>query len=321
VTGIVYSPANHYLAYLTSNEVGSADLVIKEHTTLATVITIKNIESDSQIAFTDNENFVFIKDKSNDVIARIISLPDKLDILSKSISALPIYKLAESGDQRELYAISDNGLFKINIVDKTIELIIKGQIQDVIELDQSIYYIEKKNDLSVLSKTDKNDLNNINEILTFSNKGIYSLSKTADSYINMHDTKNQELSLIRVRDQFSFNLNKLNPDVSSFAWSPDKSLLMLYNDFEIWSFDPESDQQELLIRSGSVIKFADWSPDGKWIIYSNDGYIRAIELDGRGKRNIVNLVESDFAPFSVNKNTKVMFYHDASQHLYRKSIQ
>ncbi|MFH1534788.1 MAG: hypothetical protein ABIF80_02285, partial [Patescibacteria group bacterium] len=275
------------------------------------------------LAFSSNANYVYLINPETNYITRIISVDGQYDIILDLISPsyIPIKRITESSKANVLYAISESGIKQINVEEKTFKRFVDGIIQDVVEIGQSIYYIEVQENVSVLMKADLNDLDNSHKLLTLSHNSECLLSYITQNYLTLHDIQNNELSLIGIQDQFSLKLNKLNLNVSRFVWSPDENNLLLYNDFEIWLFNPEQDQQELLIRSSKQIKYADWSPDGRWMIYSHEGFIKAIELDGREKRNIVNLAQTDIIPFAVNKNNKVLFFHDSSQNLFQQPIQ
>ncbi|MBU0612627.1 PEGA domain-containing protein [Patescibacteria group bacterium] len=323
VSNIVFSPNDSYLAYTIVNEKKTNDLIIKQQGTLRTIHSIEGIDVKTKLAFSSNANYVYLINPETNYITRIISVDGQYDIILDLISPsyIPIKRITESSKANVLYAISESGIKQINVEEKTFKRFVDGIIQDVVEIGQSIYYIEVQENVSVLMKADLNDLDNSHKLLTLSHNSECLLSYITQNYLTLHDIQNNELSLIGIQDQFSLKLNKLNLNVSRFVWSPDENNLLLYNDFEIWLFNPEQDQQELLIRSSKQIKYADWSPDGRWMIYSHEGFIKAIELDGREKRNIVNLAQTDIIPFAVNKNNKVLFFHDSSQNLFQQPIQ
>jgi len=68
---------------------------------------------------------------------------------------------------------------------------------------------------------------------------------------------------------------------------------LVCNDFEVALFHFATSERELLTRLGAPIGGCDWSPNADFILYSSNGTVSAIELDARGERNDVRLV--DFA--------------------------
>ena len=294
---------------------------MKQQSTLRTIRTIEGVDPDMEFLFSNNNGYIFSFNPVTNNIERLISLTEQYDVLVSSISSISIKKLIESSKDNYLYAITENGLYQIDTNKGTAEILISKTIVDAILIGQSLYYIEEREDVPILLKADFDNLADSQEILTLSHNGEFFLSNIVQDYLVLHDSSNKELSLIGIQNQYSLNLNKLNPDVTRFVWSPNHNLLLFYNDFEIWVLNLELDQQELLIRSSGQIRYADWSPDGKWIIYSHEGFIKAIELDERGKRNIIDLAQTDNIPFSINNDKKVMFYHDSSQNLFQKVIQ
>ncbi|MFA6272535.1 MAG: PEGA domain-containing protein [Patescibacteria group bacterium] len=321
VTDLIFSADNSYFAYVTNTNDTNPALTVKQQNTLRTVLSISKIESGQQPVFSEDERFIFLQDIKTNYISRILSLSGQYDILLKDITGFSISDLIATGTDSALYTVSENGLSRLNLAENSIQLLIAGQIQDALVINESVYYIQNKDNYPVLYQSSAINFNSAEEISTFSSNDQYQLSHSAQGYLTVHDQKNKELSLIKIQNQFSITLDKLNPDVIGFSWSPDASNLLLYNDFEIWVYNPELKQQDLLIRSSGKIKYATWSPDGKWIIYSQEGFIKAIELDGRGKRNMLNLAQTDSIPFGVNINTRVMFYYDSSQNLFQKQLQ
>ncbi|MFA6524991.1 MAG: PEGA domain-containing protein [Patescibacteria group bacterium] len=321
VTDLVFSTANSYFAYITNPDGVNPALIVKQQNTLRTVLSISTIGRDQQPVFSEGERFIFLKDIKTNYITRVLSLSGQYDILLKDITDFPVLNLIESGSDSVLYAVTENGLSQLNLTENSIQLLIAGRIQDALTINESVYYIQDKENYPVLYKSNAVNFKSAEEISTFSSNDQYRLSHSVQDYITVHDLINKELSLIKIQNQFSITLDKLNPDVIGFSWSPDINNLLLYNDFEIWVYNPELKQQDLLIRSSGKIKYAVWSPDGQWIIYSQEGYIKAVELDGRGKRNMLNLAQTDSTPFGVNTNTRVMFYYDSSQNLFQKQLQ
>lgn len=318
VSNTVFSPNNSYLAYLTGGANSETEMVVKQQNTLRTVLEVKNITVDNQLVFSNNENFVLIQDADNNNL-RIISVSGRYDVLLKDITNFPVYKIFESGSLSTVYAITENGLNKINLEKNSIELITTGSIQDAILFEGYIYYIQNSNQPSLI----KLDLNtgSPEEISTFTGSRDYRIFDIRKNYIAVQNIAKKELTLVKIQNPFSITINKINPNVAGFSWSPDYVKLLVFNDYELWIYNPELNQQDLIIRSSSKIKSAFWSPDGKWIVYSNEGFIKAIELDGRGKRNTLDLAQSDLIPFAINTNTKVMFYHDSLQNLFMKQLQ
>lgn len=78
---------------------------------------------------------------------------------------------------------------------------------------------------------------------------------------------------------------------------------------EITVADPRQDQRMTVTRLGKRIGDCAWHPSGKWIVFSTDDGISAIELDGRGDRNVVEFAQARLIDaFSLNPDgTKLIF--------------
>jgi hypothetical protein len=321
ITNLVFSPNSTFLAYIITGENEKDQLVVKQQSTLRTVLTIDNVGTANLPVFSDNENFVSLTNPVTGAYSRLISTSGKYDILLEDITDFPVQKIFEAGSESSVYAITENGINRIKLDENSIQLLIAGSVHDGLIIGESMYYIQIINETPTLLKINVNRTESPGVISTFSGNGKYRVARNGQNYITVHNLTYSELSLIEIQNQFAITLNKLNPDVAGFRWSPDSNNLLLYNAYEIWVHNPKSGQQELLVRSSSKVQYADWSPDGKWVVYSHEGFIKAIELDGRGRRNTYNLAQTELIPFTVNVNTKVMFYHDSLQNLFRKQLQ
>ncbi len=63
------------------------------------------------------------------------------------------------------------------------------------------------------------------------------------------------------------------------AWSPDGRSIAVGMSGSIWSVDPETGVATELVRSGDYLSSPNWSPDGRWLIYTADAGGGPIQLE------------------------------------------
>jgi len=92
-----------------------------------------------------------------------------------------------------------------------------------------------------------------------------------------------------------------------FSWLND-NLMLFYNDWEIFIYDLNKPEPELITRWGEKISSVLWHPQGKHIIFASENKIKIIELDNRELRNIIDL--------DSGAQAQEMLLDNRSQNLY-----
>ena len=98
------------------------------------------------------------------------------------------------------------------------------------------------------------------------------------------DKKYQELFII---DPSSKN-KTIKREAKNIAWLK-KDTLLFYNNWEIWIYEIDKEEPEIITRIGTGIGEALWHPEGRHIIFNNEDKIKIIELDNRELRNVIEL--------------------------------
>lgn len=89
-----------------------------------------------------------------------------------------------------------------------------------------------------------------------------------------------------------FENNRVKPEnIKGFSFSPDKEKILWWTNFELWIYNLETKNQELLARYSKEIIDVLWHPKNNWIIFAFSNSIQAIELDERDGKNVVELIE------------------------------
>ncbi len=104
----------------------------------------------------------------------------------------------------------------------------------------------------------------------------------------------------------------------------DNGMMMIYNDYEIFTFDLGNNYPELITRVGSKITAAAWHPAGRHIIFSADGKIGIIELDNREFRNITEINNGSAEYIAIDRAGKNIYFSGGSNGksgVYKLNIQ
>jgi len=192
-----------------------------------------------------------------------------------------------------IFSANDEGLWQTDLFRQDHNLILADHLpQDFISRGNDIYFFEN----DTIYKKSFND----DEIEVFLNPdevrsdnqptGCQECSFVSQDQpkIVLLDRENQNL--------FVIDPERKTPTVQSVAkdiyWLKNDTLLF-YNDWEIWIYELNEKEPELITRLGQPIKKAIWHPIGRHIIFVANDAIKVIELDNRELRNIIELISMD----------------------------
>lgn len=105
------------------------------------------------------------------------------------------------------------------------------------------------------------------------------------------------------------NFEKIADNVSFASWDDSARLLMFGNTYEISTYDPAAKTTNLIIRSTSAIKNPMFNWPTGYVFFENEGKIKAIEIDGRDRRNVYTLVD-DLGNFTVSGDGRRVYTFD-----------
>ncbi|MBU0625018.1 PEGA domain-containing protein [Patescibacteria group bacterium] len=129
-----------------------------------------------------------------------------------------------------------------------------------------------------------------------------------DRLLWLNDSGNKKGLAIRI-DDLSW---RQTSEIQDIRWEQtgDNGRLLLWNDFEIFLFDPnKSDEPSLITRLGTPINDVAWHPAGTYALFTTATGVTAIELDGRDHRNIVRLVEfGSVDSVTINAEEKLLYF-------------
>lgn len=125
--------------------------------------------------------------------------------------------------------------------------------------------------------------------------------------LNLYDSGHKILYLIDPSSAYQ-PLTEILNNVKAANWA-DGNLLLYGNDFEIWFYDLNSREKNLITRISQTINDVFLHPNRDYIIYSTEKSINALELDNREKRNSAELIKFDYInSLILNPDGKTLYF-------------
>ncbi len=197
-----------------------------------------------------------------------------------------------------LYAQYDAGLWQINISSGKISPALAiGTSTDYLIDGATIYYIQNGSlNISRGSNTNKLPLDGCDSCR---------ITEFKHGRLILLDTINQQLKFIDPTG----NNKEIDAPAKAYSWL-NNDVLLFYNDWEIYIFDLNKKEPELITRLGQPITAACWHPQGRHIFFASDNKIKAIELDNRELRNILTLADNAAVKdLAINHSGKDLFFN------------
>ena len=109
----------------------------------------------------------------------------------------------------------------------------------------------------------------------------------------------------------SEKLDRIADGVAQAYWDNNSKQLIYGNDHEIFIFNPTSFRSDLILRSSSTVSNAVLNGQTGYVFFTNEGKIKAVEIDGRDHRNIYTITDAG-SGFAITKDGKKLFVYDAT---------
>lgn len=154
--------------------------------------------------------------------------------------------------------------------------------------------------------------------------GDYFFVNPDHTLLNIYDSKRKIAYLVNPEEKYFSPLVETINNYNAGYWINNNEMLFT-NDFEIWLYNLNSKQKELITRISAKINNAIMHENKGYIIYSTQKTINAIELDEREKRNVSELTELDYVgPLFVGPTGESFYFLGKigdQQSLYKLFIQ
>jgi hypothetical protein len=216
-----------------------------------------------------------------------------------------------------LYAEYKNAIYQINIFDKKNEKIfeIKDKINPEFYLEgKDIFYISQTKDKNILYKYNLN-FKTTKKVLELAQSNNYQFSQSNGNYIGLADLDRQKFNLIKKTNSDSeINVNLEEPirefNAKAAIWDKNGKQLLLYNDFEIYIYNPETGEENIINRYGRVIQKVLWYPNLFYLAIQFEDSLQMIDLTlTNGTHAVTELVKSNqISNFYLDENGSTLFF-------------
>jgi len=221
-------------------------------------------------------------------------------------------------DSNLLYLISENNqLFKLNLEKRNLEAIPVENVISVKPEKDKLFYIsaEEENDVFYVLNLDQGEKQ---KILDLGQATSYEFKQPYNDFFCLLDS---DATLYLIDPNKEDYLVKKFYNVQDLKWDLYNRVLLLKNDFEIWSYDLVTKEEFLINRFSKKIEDIFWHRNNNHIFYILAGELYVIELDNRDKRNfydLKNIYNSKL--FLANKRGNIL-YHITPSGLIKSIIQ
>lgn len=224
-----------------------------------------------QIKLTSNKNLVELQFGEKIYLA----IFDKQEIIDLNLSFDK--KISQIGwYNNELYAVTALAIEKLNLANFSTERLLAGRFLNFTFNSGNIIFLEQARDQVLLNQANL-DGSAIKQITTLPISLGYEFQESATTYLSLLDNINEILFLINPGVKGDDELIKIFPETKQIKWFKDENLL-LYNDFEIMSYNLEEKKNNLILRLSTPITTALWYPVPTHVIYAAGEEIKAAEL-------------------------------------------
>ncbi|OGY44658.1 MAG: hypothetical protein A3B89_04215 [Candidatus Buchananbacteria bacterium RIFCSPHIGHO2_02_FULL_40_13] len=178
-----------------------------------------------------------------------------------------------------VYALNNLGVYKIDLFSQKTNLILNKKVTDFLVNNDLIYFYYK----DVIYKQKITDISQLEIIDGLKCSNCRFINRDFARLLLL-DQSDQELFII---DPSTKN-KTIKQAAKNVNWLKDDTFLF-YNDWEIWIYELEKKEPEIITRIGAGVSQVLWQPEGRHIIFISDNKIKIIELDNRELRNIIEL--------------------------------
>lgn len=245
---------------------------------------LKNTQDLNDIAKMEISNASWDLESDN-----LINLTDKKTIYQIDLIA----KLA-----KELYSNEDRSINPVFFIEKN-----------------DIFYIQIEENKNILYKHNLN-FQTTKKILELNKSQNYKFIPSTNNFLSILDLDISKLYLVqKVSSDIQIDITA-NDEVKEFdaidaTWDQNEKQLLIYNDFEIFTFNADTKQTEFINRYGQIIRKALWYPNLSYVLTLFENKIEITDLALiNGTRNTTKIVEFDkLVNFYLDAKGKYLFFN------------
>ena len=216
-------------------------------------------------------------------------------------------------DDNYLYGLRKAVLYQIDLINNQTATLLSANISDFQVKNEEIYYITKLANESFLNKSILRDKTiTETEKIKLPSPSQFTLQPSTNNYLILMDKKNNDFFIINKKSFSQQDISEniiLQDKAKKIVWSDDFKNLLYYTDFEIWTFDVEAQQKNLITRFGDIINQVFWYPGNNYIIYLTKNTIKAIESFDQEFKNDIKLAGiSEIDSLAIGSNGKEIYF-------------
>lgn len=222
-----------------------------------------------------------------------------------------------------------NSFYQINIITKEYRRLYELTAdqtttnEDFLLENNNIFFTANNDDGYSINKKDLNSESAIatTKIFQLSNNYHFEFLANNNGTIILVDKNKNKFFL------FNADLSKLifEGDGKNFSWSTDNNRLIYFNNFEIWLYNLQNNNSQLLARYGQEIKNASFLPKIEYLAFLAGDTLKIAEFDDRGERNTIDVATAeninDFFIQSKGKNIFFLGQVGGQEGLYKINTQ
>ncbi|MFH1610755.1 MAG: PEGA domain-containing protein [Patescibacteria group bacterium] len=220
------------------------------------------------------------------------------------------------------YALSDNGLEKINSIVPSKSTLIKDDIISFYIDNNDLFYIKNSSNNLELIQTRLSNPDNSEILSTLPFSSTYTFYPAPNNILNLIDEKHQILYIFDPDTKIFLDKKIIIPEVKYLAWHEDIDSLLFANDYEIWTWQKRDDKytKNLITRLGTKINHSLWFTfDTHLIFLTNQGlHITEVVSDDNNVIKYEKIKNSEKA--FLNKDGNMLFWL-TEKGIYQSEIQ
>ena len=220
------------------------------------------------------------------------------------------------------YALSNNGLEKIDSVVPSKTTLIKGDIISFYIDHNDLFYIKNNSGNLELIKTRLSNPDDLEILSTLPFSSKYIFHPAPNKIINLIDEKNQILYIFDFDTKVFPDKKTIIPEVKYLAWHNDIDSLLFANDYEIWTWQKRNDEysKNLITRLGTKINDTLWFTFDTHLLFLTDSGLHITEVVSDDNNVIKYEKIKNSKNAFLNKDGNILFWL-TEKGIYQSEIQ
>ncbi len=205
-----------------------------------------------------------------------------------------------------LYIIDYSGnLYKFDVVSIKLENLQLNNILAVKPEGDKIFYVQKQKNQTIFTYYKKNQEGVDFIVVPYSET--YEFLEPYRDYFCLFDKSSTKLYIMDP-NQKNYILKTIY-NAKDVSWDLYNRILLLKNDFEIWTYDIKTQEEKIISRSSQKIDTAFWHRNNNHIFYESNSELKVLEFDDRWGRNEFLIKKDVISKYVLaNRRGNILYY-------------